>query len=1279
MRNPSRRGRKARRLAVEELEARTLPTTLAPLTTFNPFLASSDSAGGAAQALTSADGRFTVYASTAPNVVPGQVDTAVASNVFLYDRQTGTTTLVSHLPGSGTNGADGNCVNPRISGDGRFIAYESDAPNLAAGQTGPRGYFNVFLYDQLTGVNTLVSHRFGDPTTAGDETSETFYTTGFGLGANTGRFLLFTSNADDLVANQQGPDVINLFLYDTTLGTTTLVSRSNTDPNPLQPSIGGNGDAEFADLTPDGSSVVFQSFATDAVPQQTGEPDNIFRYTAATGTIRLVSGVYANGSGNSPTDGAGHSSQPTISADGSTVAYISNAFSLVANQTSAGGQTTYNNVFLYNTSSGRTTLVSGDLGSPSETSNALNNEAVLSADGSTVAFLSAATDLVPGQGSNTGNVFVYSGGKLALASHTLTSTTTAAGGVGINDTDTFDDISLSTDGRLLCYESTAVLASGELDVSGSKQVFLYDTSSGTNTLVSQVNGFPGLAGAPGSNYAHLSADGSTVAFLSLANGLMPGVDNINLVPGVNVADGGQNLFVSQVSLGSGGPVVTGPVLASTSAFPATATTLVYGLSADGNTVLFSTNDASVVPGQADNNHDQDLFLLDRSSGAITLVSHAFDMPTTTGRLGTPALAAGVQSHITPVLSADGNWVAFVSQANNLAANPVTGENGANQVYLFDNRTGPTRGTITLVSHAFGSATTAGGDNSDSPALSNDGRFLAFRSSAPDLVQDFVPSARGVNTPNVFLFDTTTGTLTLVSHAAGAPLQSGDKGSFGPSVSDDLNGTCRVAYASTARNLLPGSPVPPYQNVYLFDSSSPSATTLVSHVLGSATTAPAARSGSPALSHDGTTVAFVSFASDLVAQQSAPPGTPYSNVFLDNVARGAVSLVSGSAGSPSATAGGYSDSPAVNDDGSRVAFRSDAPDLVAGQVVVPGTTSSVFLFLQPSTGQTAPTVLLLSHACDTLGCHPTTTAGGDSSAPAIDGTGNLVVYLSTATDLVPGQQPGSGVNNVYLYSVPLGDNGLVSGQEGSTVVPGSDPTFLPLVSRGTGVPVPPQIVGPAARITPFRAGGSRQVVTFDRGQGRQGASVPYVNVLAQVTVTPDAIADGTAGPVGTLTFDSVYAGQYQPAGYTLAPGVPDDQAFAIGTVRGTSSLYAQGVVNYAVQPSYQLSILVNASFAGGDYPLTVYVQPNFPPPPPPPPPPPRPTVAEVVPVRVGPRKKRRTRLMVEVFYADDGSLKEVLPSRFQPPAFRHIRASIVGTRVVVTARKGRHTVRYSFPG
>src|SRR5690349_18450709 len=74
---PAQRAKPPCRLAVEELECRTLLTTLAPLSTFSPTVLQSDSAGGVSDAMASADGNSIVFTSTAPNLVPGQVNTAV--------------------------------------------------------------------------------------------------------------------------------------------------------------------------------------------------------------------------------------------------------------------------------------------------------------------------------------------------------------------------------------------------------------------------------------------------------------------------------------------------------------------------------------------------------------------------------------------------------------------------------------------------------------------------------------------------------------------------------------------------------------------------------------------------------------------------------------------------------------------------------------------------------------------------------------------------------------------------------------------------------------------------------------------------------------------------------------------------------------------------------------------------------------------------------------------------------------------------------------------------
>ena len=106
------------------------------------------------------------------------------------------------------------------------------------------------------------------------------------------------------------------------------------------------------------------------------------------------------------------------------------------------------------------------------------------------------------------------------------------------------------------------------------------------------------------------------------------------------------------------------------------------------------------------------------------------------------------------------------------------------------------------------------------------------------------------------------------------------------------------------------------------------TTLISHAAGSPGTA-TGLSNDPVISHDGSLIAFVSQATNLISGQSA---SSFTNVFLyKNGGSGAVSLVSGVNGSPSVTGNGNFDSPAIDGDGSYVAYRSDATNLVQGQI------------------------------------------------------------------------------------------------------------------------------------------------------------------------------------------------------------------------------------------------------------------------------------------------------------------------------------------------------------
>ena len=103
----------------------------------------------------SPDGRFVEFTSSASNLVNN--DTNGVSDIFVHDRQTGETTRVSvNSQGGQRNGASGSIfAPPAISGDGRFVAFQSYASNLVPGDT--NGYTDIFVHDRQPGETTRVS------------------------------------------------------------------------------------------------------------------------------------------------------------------------------------------------------------------------------------------------------------------------------------------------------------------------------------------------------------------------------------------------------------------------------------------------------------------------------------------------------------------------------------------------------------------------------------------------------------------------------------------------------------------------------------------------------------------------------------------------------------------------------------------------------------------------------------------------------------------------------------------------------------------------------------------------------------------------------------------------------------------------------------------------------------------------------------------------------------------------------------------------------------------
>jgi hypothetical protein len=215
-----------------------------------------------------------------------------------------------------------------------------------------------------------------------------------------------------------------------------------------------------------------------------------------------------------------------------------------------------------------------------------------SGDGSSIAYLDDATNLYPA-GGTAGNVFVYHpfSNALALASFvngTRPPNEVAAGGVTISPDTDFTDLSISLDGNSVTYQSTAGnLVPGQAGRPGGKNTFVYFQPTATNTLVSRV-GSSANTGDRDTPAAIISADDNTIAFVSFAT---------NLNPGVNVRDGGANLYV--LNIRTAGPLL----LSSRSAFQDSASSRVYGSSADGRYAVFTSNAPNVVSGQVDNNSD----------------------------------------------------------------------------------------------------------------------------------------------------------------------------------------------------------------------------------------------------------------------------------------------------------------------------------------------------------------------------------------------------------------------------------------------------------------------------------------------------------------------------------------------------------------------------------------------------------------------------------------------------------------------------------------------------
>ena len=388
----------------------------------------------------SGDGRFVAFQSPASNLVPG--DTNATDDIFVRDRLLGTTERVS-VSSSGAQGNDSSgglfpVSGPAISADGRCVAFVSSATNLVAGDT--NGIDDAFVRDRWTGITERISVASSGLEADGGSSA-------LSISAD-GRYVAFVSSATNLVPGDTN-HTADVFVRDRQNMTTECI---DVDPSGAEVSEG----AYEPWISADGRYVVFESTAPNLVAGDTNGTWDVFLRDRTTGTTERVSvdssGAQANGS----------SGPATVSADGRYVAFLSAAGNLVARDTNGKVDAFVRDRLAHTTE--RISVGAG--GAEADDSSWC---ALISDDGRWVAFLSDATNLVPGDTNAVRDLFLRDRESGTTERLDLDWTGTARGPVG-------DDPALSSDGGCATF-----MSSQPLDAQGpGLEIFVRDRFGGTN-------------------------------------------------------------------------------------------------------------------------------------------------------------------------------------------------------------------------------------------------------------------------------------------------------------------------------------------------------------------------------------------------------------------------------------------------------------------------------------------------------------------------------------------------------------------------------------------------------------------------------------------------------------------------------------------------------------------------------------------------------------------------------------------------------------------------------
>jgi hypothetical protein len=813
-----------------------------------------------------------------------------------------------------------------------------------------------------------------------------------------GRYVLFASQSQNLTVSSQGvpiPDLyagkINVYLRDRTNGTTTLVSVN------LAGTDGANGDSFPTAISTNGQFALFESTATNLVTNALSGTSQVFRRDLVTQRTILISGPESGAAPN------GVARSPVMTPDGRYAAFVSAATNLVTQDTNG-----IPDVFVHDTQTGTMTLVSSNAVSNSAVTTGSSSELpAISTDGRYVAFYTTATNLIAGV-TNTGEIFLKDlvGGTMAWASIGSHAAVYAVSG---SSNALSCNLALTDDGQYVAYEACALtngasssllggvvlqysLATGLTDVVntnalgilsgnelnnrnldmtpdgrflafvanvgttyGTTCVDVWDSQSNVTTVAS-VDASGAIPSGQQCNWPAMDATGRYVAFYANSPSLAPGAPN---GPALYLRDqqAAATQWIDVNTYGSNSPE-------NMMTFPR--------LDTNGDSVAFESLGEGLVAN--DNNHVYNVFVRNISDGSTELIS---------ARLPSlPALTANGPSLLAPnCISTNCRYVAFASEADNIVAGDA---NGYRNVFVRD----VLSGTNYLVSGPT-NGTLANGP-SYQPAISGNGRYVAFTSSATNLV-----AGDTNNVTDVFLTDLEAGTTSLVSvyfNGTGP----GNAPSSAPQISDDGSYVLFRSRTSTTGSNYFWRDLPAEATIELSTGSDSAA----------------------AMTPDGRTVAFISgnliqlWSADL-CQITYSMSTSFTPLPIIAVSPNGRRIFYALSTGVYAIDAGTNILLGITPTGTHLAAQFSADSRFLVYMARPLGSNQVYLH----DFQTGSNILVSQSYAST------NSADGDSDSPTISGDGQFVAYRSFADNLVPGDT--NGVPDIFLYDRLTGSDSLLT--------------------------------------------------------------------------------------------------------------------------------------------------------------------------------------------------------------------------------------------------------------